>query len=379
MKQGNHALWRRMLSAANAVILAALTLGLAACKVTEPSGETPFDKTPPGKTPEALLAVYANYMSYVRDDVRYVEVIKAHMHDGGAVKTGILSAIPTAFLDCQQDSLYTQLTYGARSFDLRVAASALSGKNDGAVYFAHGMGISKITLEEGFKDIRRFRDEHPSEFIEISLSWEYRSRVALSVADVAYIHRQTDTYLEPSKYAFPRGTDLGTITMKEMRDSGKNFMIGSEWCDPVYNSGHSPMRGTSGGSDFPKLEDGHAMYSYLRGLVSAPNPGRCLWPGFGRSTGENVSPKLTPLQYMLQDRADFEDFMRYLEDNPVFLNNLAGFTFDRFTYDYVQPGRTLLLNALKGIIKPELKAKYVRKIAGSFGYEIPSAYGIVSE
>ncbi|MDR3217029.1 MAG: hypothetical protein LBT55_06400 [Clostridiaceae bacterium] len=366
MKREKDIVLRRVVPIALIVILLALTLGLSIVFISH------IEK----KEEEEGPSIYSEYMSYLRDDVRYVDTIKLHSHDAGIVNSHVM-ALKTTFLDCQKDPIYTQLNYGVRSFDLRVARSSYTGKGDGVIYFAHGVGISEISLESALRDMRQFRDEHPSEFIEIDLVWESRSETYLSEEDVEYVKSKINTYLEPEKYAFPAGTDLETITMKEMRESGKNFMISSDWCDPAYNSGRSPRNGTMGGADFPHLEDGPAMYQYLHDLVGSPDVGAHLLPGFGRSTGEGSGiKKITPLEYMLYDRESFETFMRYLEENPALLNNIAGFGFDMITYDYVQPGRALLLNAIKGTVKPELKNEYVSLMAMSFNYAIPSMYEI---
>jgi hypothetical protein len=128
--------------------------------------------------------------------------------------------------------------------------------------------------------------------------------------------------------------------------------------------------------DFGELDDGHAMYEYLRGLVSQPDSG-LLRPGLTRSTGENSGrAKITPLQYILHDRQDFEDFMRYLEENPEYLSRIGGFGLDHIAYDWVQPARALLLNARKGIVKPELYNEYVSLLAKSCDYTLPTFYGV---
>ncbi|MDR2634656.1 MAG: hypothetical protein LBC13_01600 [Clostridiales bacterium] len=359
MKRKEDIILKRIAPLAIIIVLLVIMLGFASVAV--------------GNSENPAL-IFSDWMSYISDDVLYADVIKVDTHNSGTVETKV-GDMRSYFLDCQQGSIYDQLMYGSRGFDFRVASSSRSG--DGKVHFAHGFGIAKYSVEDAFSDIKRFRDEHPQEFIEITMYWDSRSMAPINEVDEAYILEQFNTYLEPEKYAFPAGTDFSAITMGEMRASGKSYLIGSQWIpDSKYNSGRSPAAGTwTGEYSSGLLDSGKAMYDeYLFKRINDPND-KYLWPGFNRGSGDS-GENITPLEFMLHDRPYFEELMSYLEEHPVLLNHIAGFCFDYVTYDYIQPGRAILLNALKGTVKPELKYDFTRLIAKSMDYTLPNAYSV---
>ncbi|MDR3217060.1 MAG: hypothetical protein LBT55_06605 [Clostridiaceae bacterium] len=366
MKREKDIVLRRIVPIALIVILLALTLGLAIVFISRIEEEE--DELP------VLETVYENWMSYINDDALYAEVIKVSTHNSAAVNVKV-GSMALSYLDCQEGTIYDQLMYGVRSFDFRLVPA----RPNGIVYFGHGMGWSEISVEQGLKDIRDFSDAHPGEFIEFSLGSYYGDTIHPE-ASVNYIKSAIQTYLEPEQYAFPSGTNFYTITMKEMRDSGKRFLISTQWCPPEYNSGMSPGHGTwSGDYNFGSLASGPRMYQHLYELIDSKND-KYLAPGFNRASGEG-SPdgqKVTPLAYMLYDRENFLQLMSYLEANPHLLECIVGLSFDHATHDYVQPGRALLLNALKdGIIKPELRNEFITGLAEKMpDYTVPATYNL---
>lgn len=293
--------------------------------------------------------IYAEWMLYINDHALFTEVVMPESHNAGSVNCtfGILRC---GWLDCQMDDLHTQLCHGVRCLDIRVLED-----KQGIIRMAHGSAQANMTLEQALADIRRFRDAYPSEIITVSI----RGYTASSVSNAETASTLIYKYLAPEKHAIPKRFDLSKATMKDVRKSRKNYIISSPWVDEQYTNSDGTVGTWTGNVNFGKVIEGQKLYNYIYDLLEKRN-GRFRF-SLNRASG-NKMRKEKPVDFMLYDRENFITLTDYLEKNPEKLAKVAGFSFDFSTYDYVQPGRTLRLNAVKGLIKPEYRDCFYNRI-----------------
>lgn len=333
-----HRIRRGVVAALFIVVLStAASLGLVACDNGTP-----------------LPDVYADWMSYVRDDVLYRDVSLPITHNSGTINTSFLGMGDTEWLNCQQGTIYDHLMYGVRSFDLRMTTDA----NTGELVCSHGTGYG-VPLKEVFSDMARFTEAHEGEFITMWVKL-YDSN-SYSYAEPEKV-REAFEILEPDKYFMDDSYDLDKMSMGEIRESGKRYavMCPEEWCDYVnptcifprtydynYNSG--------------EIEKGEACYDHMwECLVNADESER-IRVSLQRGAG-GIIGNVTPFEFMQYDREFFLELMNKIAADEHAMTVFAGACIDFATYDYIQVGRVLEFNALKGLVEdPDSFLKLIRE------------------
>jgi hypothetical protein len=293
-------------------------------------------------------------MTYIDDSVPITTFVIPGTHNSGAVDVKLLNILPLNWLNCQLDGFYAQACAGSRSFDIRVQ---MWGDE---IFCAHGVGTG-IRLDIGLQDLRRFHDEYPSEVMFLTI-WCYYDQ---SDIDPAVISPIIEDCLQPLTYAFPSTFPMGTATMGEIRAAGRCFAIYSQWVREGYSAQGRPGVGTfTDDSNFGGLDDGYKLYDYLRELLQ-DQPGYYVL-AVNRASGD-APEKHAPLDFMLSDRELYLQFMRELQTDPVMLPRVVGVDMDCITFDLIQSGMVLLLNAFKGCIIPGKELEFVAKILEEIG------------
>lgn len=324
------------------ILILSTGVSLIGCKGNEKPSENSLNIEKPIEHGD----VYQEWMSYIKDDTLYRDIANVGTHNSGSVDTAIVvedRQVKTDWLTCQSDGIYTQLSYGVRIFDFRI------NEQNETLYLTHGLARG-LKFEDAIKDLKSFSDEHPSEIIFFTLIPYLQQDI-----DPARVKAITDL-LNPVDTALPETYDLSTVTVKELRDSGKKFIIAtdSSWAEITHNR-HIGVDGTWRSEyNFGKLEENDKLFDNLYKVFNESDENARIRPSVFRGSGESFQ-KTTPLAYMQHDREDFLELCEYIKSNPTLAKKCAGFTFDHVTEDYVLAAKTLEFNYINGYVnEPEL-------------------------
>jgi hypothetical protein len=283
-----------------------------------------------------ILSFNEDWMSLLSDSALYQDVVIPGSHNSGAINCKLAGIILLDWLTCQQDHLYTQLRYGVRGFDLRVIPGA-----DGMFFFGHGVCIGEINVIEGFLDIRKFIEEHPSEIISLYIH-KTDDHVVMNEAEIRLI---ISTILNPERFAFSTSDpDLSKATMGEIRACKKNLIISSPWIDSKFAVGRDSWDTWTSEYNFGPLEAGEQLYDHIYDLLNGDNWNMGL--SLNRASGGGT---ILPLSYMLHDYSMFADLIVDFQKNPIHLQKVISISFDFTTYDTIQIENVIGLNAYKGL------------------------------
>lgn len=161
--------------------------------------------------------IYADWMSYIKDGVRFTGVVMPSAHNAGSYGMPKMAC-------CQDDDLKVQFEYGIRHYCLRLDTDKKTGK----IVICHGI-TKGCPLEGELLKLRQAMDEHPTEFFIIDIREYYPQKfgpVTLKYkADPKEVDRILENTLEPSKYAFTDFENIGDVTFSDLRNSGKRYII----------------------------------------------------------------------------------------------------------------------------------------------------------
>lgn len=333
---------RRFLKLRIITVIIALTCTTLCCACDN-------DNVHDDKTPTSENKSYQSWMSYLSDDALFKDVILPESHNAGAVDCTFLAQAdsPLDWLNCQQASIYEQLSYGVRVLDIRINQLTFFGVTPkDSLYCVHGTGTG-LLLKDVIADVKRFSDEYPSEIIVITMRLYGEDGIykadAETVSDIMNI-------LEPQRYAFPSEYTISDKTMGELRESGKRYVISAptEWCT-VTNDTYERIGTWSSEYNSGTLEQGAALYDKLLELLDEADDSERYFPSLNRGSGDSMT-KTLPLDFMKHDRALFNNFIKALCDEPRRLSVLNGLCIDYSTFDYWQCGQIILLNVKKGLV-----------------------------
>ena len=297
---------------------------------------------------------YKNWMSYIKDDTKITRIAAPGSHNSATIRMN-------KFACCQKGTLYEQYEHGLRMFDLRIKAD-----KKGRLFIAHGI-IKGIPAEEAFRDLKRIIDE-TDEFFVISLQTYMNQRIGpikLSYnSNSAEASRLIREYLSPEKYALTDISDIGNLTIGDIRKAGKKYILINEkeeydfsvncpmpypWNPEIYGY-KTPKFAKTILNYFDEI-DTQGFFCFQ--TQQTPNPGTengwLKWPD---DLDEMVRP------YFSQIVADISSDPKKLEK----VNVIVG---DFMTKDYMKTNEILSLNLLKGIVKDELKEEFAKAIGKS--------------
>ena len=291
---------------------------------------------------------YKEWMKYIRDDVRLIDVVMPGTHNAGSY--GMIS-----FACCQDDDLYTQFAYGVRQFCIRY-----HGGKHGKIRLSHGVAMGK-PLTHALKSMRRMIEENDSEFFIFDMR-EYNPQPVgpftfVSRADEEVVAKLLNEYLNADELCFTDYEHISEITFEKIRKSGKRFVIlnyrdAYPWCkgnyglDSPWNPGlHGKKAPTFANEVFSHFDD-----EYSGGVFCFQTQQT---PGFDAEVGF-VSPR--ELDKSL--RPYYQSFLDTIKDNEYYLKRANVIFGDFMTEDYSKCREIIRLNLFKDTVREECREAF---------------------
>ncbi len=294
---------------------------------------------------------YKNWMSYIKDDAKITKIAIPGSHNSATIGMN-------KFARCQNGTLYEQYEHGLRMFDIRLKAN-----KKGELFVAHGV-MRGIRAEEAFKDLKKIFDE-TNEFFIISLRTYMNQKIGpISLSyngNTAETSRLIKTYLNPEKYALTDISDIGNLTIGDIRRAGKKYIIINEnaeydysvrcpfeypWASDVY--GMKPEKFSKVILKYFDETDTDGFFGFQTQLT--PNPGTengwLKWPD---DLDEMIRPFIPKIV------AD-------IANDPMKLSKVNIIVGDFMTFDFMKSNEILSLNLLKGAVRDELKEEFGKAI-----------------
>ena len=157
-----------------------------------------------------------NWMSYISDDAKITKIAMPGSHNSGTMGMSKLAK-------CQNGSLYAQFKHGVRAFDIRLKAD-----KKGNLFIGHGI-MTGMPAEYMFESLKMILNEIEDEFLVISIITYMNQKIgpfSLSYnGNPAETSRLIRKYLSPEKYALTDYGDISTLTLGDIRKSGKKYII----------------------------------------------------------------------------------------------------------------------------------------------------------
>lgn len=290
---------------------------------------------------------YGNWMSCIKDEAKLTEIAIPGSHNSGTKGMNM-------FGRCQNGTLYEQAMYGVRKFDLRVRTD-----RKGRLFIAHSI-IKGITVEEAFADIRRILED-TDEFLILNIKTYAVQDIGPFVmrfkgSDEA-VSELIEKHLNPEEYALTDFDDIRSVTMGDVRKSGKRYVIHSEkeeykysrnchilepWEPEVF--GYKPEKFAKECLRYLKALDSKGFFWFQ--TQQTPGPGT-----------ENGIGKW-PVQLDKLDRPYFSQIMADIAADPVMLKKVNIVAGDFMTEDYMKVNEILNFNLLKGVVKEDRIQEY---------------------
>lgn len=282
--------------------------------------------------------IYKRWMSYVKDDVKLVNLVIPSAHNAGSYG---MSAVAC----CQDGGFYEQFLYGIRHFCVR-----LDTDRKGNIILCHGITKGDL-FENALKDWKKILEENDSEFFIFDVREYYTQHVIGSIdlkfhADPKKVDELLEKYIEPEKYAYTEFGDIAQVTMADLRKSGKRYILLNYKEDYKYSVNCPHI------IPWDKIIHGMPAPSFVKKAVSffdsfevdglfwfqtqqTPNIGTQI----GFRTPRKLDRTLRPVYYKL---------IESIADNPKYLAKANIISGDFMTEDYMKVRSILLLNVLKG-------------------------------
>jgi hypothetical protein len=293
--------------------------------------------------------ILSHWMGYLRDDCAFADVVIPETHNSGIVdcRLGVFN-IPVGWLNCLGAGIGVQLTYGVRSFDIRI------GESSGDVYCVHGLGRS-ILLQDALRDMKAFQERFPSEFIKVRI-------VQSGKVNAAIVCGMVRDELDLLSWGIRSSVNLAEVTIGELRKQRRNFIVfgDSQFVEQGYCCRVPDVGTWNAAVNFGKVADSHKLYDYLRQRLCQEQRNWVL--SLNRASGSSIW-KEHPLNFMLKDREHFRNLIRELKADGVKLGKVSGIAFDYATHDWEQTGQVVLLNVTKGLIIDSLRERFVQFVA----------------
>lgn len=293
---------------------------------------------------------YENWMSYLKDDAPLTQIAFPGAHNAGT--RGM--PLPAR---CQNGTIFEQFRFGVREFGIR-----LSTNRKGVPYICHGL-LKGMTAEEAFAYMGQTL-RGSGEFCIFDIRTYGVQKVGplkLSYgSNDAEISRLIVKYLRPEETALTAFDDIRTVTLGDVRRSGKKCIILhpqkaydyscdcellEPWDAQVFGS--KPEKFAKACVDYLRTLDTSAFF-WLQ-TQQTPNP--------GTEIGLTWPKKLDVL-----DRPYFPQIMAEIAADPALVKKLNIVAGDFMTADHMKVNEILYFNLLKGFVKEELRADYAAAI-----------------
>ena len=235
----------------------------------------------------------------------------------------------------------------------------LNTRRDGTIVLAHGLS-SGVPFENLLADIRRALDYNDTEFLILDIRRYYDQEVGpLTLkykADSAKVDALIEKYLDPAKNAFCDFDDIGSVTMGDIRRSGKRFILLNETKDLSYRADCEcifPWDPVVFGLKAPKFAKATVNYFDKFSTEGFYWLQTQMTPNFGTEIGIR-SPRALDEQL----RPFYGEMIRDIEDNPERLAKVNIVAGDFMSKDYLKVRKILGLNLAKGIVKDDKIDEY---------------------
>lgn len=291
--------------------------------------------------------IYTNWMSYIKDDVKLTSLVIPGAHNAGSYGMGKMAR-------CQNDNLFVQFEHGIRQYCLR-----LNTDRKGNIVLAHGITKGDL-FENALKDIKKALDMYPSEFILLDVREYYPQKfgpVTLTYkADKDKVDALLEKYIQPEKYAFCDFEHIKDVTVGDIRNSGKRYILINDNEDYKFSKNCEQILPWEKDVNGAKAE--RFANETTRFFDDYKTDG-LYWfqtqqtPNLGTEIGVTNPKKLDDdlVKHFSKIIDSIASTPRYLER----ANIIAG---DFMTRDYSKSRQILNLNLLKGNVKPELEEEY---------------------
>ena len=293
---------------------------------------------------------YENWMSYIKDDAKITKIAIPASHNAATM------GMPKP-ARCQNGSLYKQYNCGVREFGIR-----LKTDRSGRLFIAHGI-TKGMPAEQAFENLGMIVNESDEFFIFDIRTYSTQKIGPLTLSygsDPAAVSTLIKKYLNPEKYALTDFDDIGSLTVGDIRKSGKKYLIinAAEEYDfsrgvPLLEPWDSKVFG------YKPEKFAKECVNYLRELETdgffwlqtqqTPNP--------GTENGLKWPDDLDEL-----DRPFFPGIIADIAADPAMLEKVNIVAGDFMTRDSMKVNEILNLNLLKGVVKDELREEFAAAI-----------------
>lgn len=292
---------------------------------------------------------YENWMSYIKDEAKITKLAIPGAHN--ACTKGMI------FMACCQNGMpLQQYRYGVRKFGVRLTVS------HDKLYIAHGI-TRGMPADEAFESFGKIVGEYDDFFILDIRTYPGQKIGPVSVShdsDPAMVDELIEKYLNPAEYALTDIPDLKTLTLGDIRKSGKKYVIHSareeykyskdikllEPWDPVV-FGLKPEKFTKECLNYLRELDSDGFFWFQTQQT----------PDLGTENGLKWPNTLDKL-----DRPYFPQIMADIAADPELLAKVNIVAGDFMTADHMKENEILYLNLLKNVVKPEKREEYARAI-----------------
>ena len=288
------------------------------------------------------MSIYKNWMSYLKDDVKLIDVVMPSAHNACSYEINRMGR-------CQNGNLYEQFSYGIRHYCIR-----LNTDRKGNIVVCHGISKGGHFVND-LKSIKRMLEENETEFFIFDIREYYDQKfgpITLKFkADVNEMNALLEEYIKPSRFAFTDFDDINTVTVGDMRKSGKRYIL--------YNFERAYDYSVNCEYDFPwdKRINGLKAEGFSKEVTKLFDLGKMTglnWfqiqqtPNLGTEIGV-----VTPKKLDIELRPYFKDIIRQIELNEKYLKRANIIASDFMTEDYMKSEAILKLNISKNNICEE--------------------------
>lgn len=294
---------------------------------------------------------YKNWMSYIKDEAKITKIAMPGTHNSGTMGMSKLAR-------CQNGTLFEQYQYGVRFFDIRLKAD-----RKGRLFVGHGI-MTGMPAQLAFESLKMIL-EQSEEFFVIKMMTYMNQQIG--PFKLSYKGNKDETsrlireYLSPEKYALTGYGDISSLTMGDIRKSGKKYIIINE--NKEYDfSNDCPVLGPWSSEVYGYKPEKFAkeIVNYLRNL----DTDGFFWfqtqqtPNLGTENGWTKWPDdLDKLS-----RKYFPGIIAEIAADPKLVEKVNVVAGDFMTADYMKANEILSLNLNKGIVKEEMVEKYKKAI-----------------
>ena len=284
--------------------------------------------------------IFNNWMSYIKPEARLNKIAMPGAHNACTAGMGKQAC-------CQNDTIAVQLQYGVRHFCIR-----LDTDRKGNVICCHGISKGE-PLAKALKGVREFMEENPSEILLLDVREYYDQKIfgPLVLSYEAKPEKVDEILAEtvcPEKYAYTGFEKIADVTLGDVLNAGKRFILMNEKEDYAYS------KKTNINLPWEKKVNGSKAYKFtretLRFFDDYPTDGIYIFqtqqtPNLGTEIGIT-----SPLKLDLSLREHFPYLIEGIKNNPYYLvsaNVIAG---DFMTDSYMKSSLIISLNLDKGIV-----------------------------